>query len=61
VITLRHGIKTAAVTFGSFAGTSQGPSVRAARTKLPGISWDAWVVVAEEVGDPTSGFPIDQQ
>lgn len=48
VITLRHGIKTAAVTFGSFAGTSQGPSVRAARTKLPGISWDAWVVVAEE-------------
>lgn len=59
VITLRHGIKTA-VTFGSFdrgaAGAdiaaSQGPSglraARTARTKLPGIAWDTWVIVAEE-------------
>ena len=53
VITLRHGIKTSAMTFGSFQGTSQGPSLRAARTKLPGIAWDTWVVVAEEVGRPS--------
>jgi len=28
-----------------------GGSFRAARTKQPGITWDTWVVLAEEAGE----------
>ena len=47
VITLRHGIKTNLVTFDTNDRFSGG-SFRAARTKQPGITWDTWVVLAEE-------------
>ena len=43
VITLKHGIKTASVNF-SHAGVRRGSG------KQPGISWDTWVILAEEVG-----------
>ncbi|CAK9051729.1 unnamed protein product, partial [Durusdinium trenchii] len=41
VITLKHGIKTASVNF-SHAGVRRGSG------KQPGISWDTWVILAEE-------------